>query len=204
MRVTIDDNIVSIAKFGNDSICALEFIYRGQFEGHMLKDGIVRFNDHKILFVSFTPITEGEFMQFSGSLNFTKGYYYTFDKIKQRMHIKRKTNLLKTNNNKWDLQNETWNEREFIDEHEDVAPFMGDMCIKQKFGKEDEIIYKISKNDVYVKGVDTKGLTSEQIKQLKSHSVHHTAKHLRDMVESMKRGISFEDSHLQAMRKVGR
>ena len=55
-----------------------------------------------------------------------------------------------------------------------------------------------------VKGVSTKGLTSRQASTLKKHSVHHTAKHIRAMVNAMKKGSSFTASHKMAQRKVGR
>jgi len=55
-----------------------------------------------------------------------------------------------------------------------------------------------------VKGVSTSGLTSRQATTLKKHAVHHTAKHIRAMVNAMKRGSSFSESHKKAQRKVGK
>jgi len=36
------------------------------------------------------------------------------------------------------------------------------------------------------------------------HASHHTAKHLKVMVESMKKGQTFTQSHKTAMKKVGK
>ena len=47
-------------------------------------------------------------------------------------------------------------------------------------------------------------LTSRQKKTLDKHSVHHTAKHIREMVKSMKNGKTFTQSHKDAMKKVGK
>jgi len=55
-----------------------------------------------------------------------------------------------------------------------------------------------------IKGVTVTGLTKRQISAMRRHARHHTAKHLRSMVRSMKRGRTFTQSHKSAMRKVGR
>ena len=55
-----------------------------------------------------------------------------------------------------------------------------------------------------VKGVTTKGLTSRQATTLKKHSVHHTKKHIKMMVDAMKKGASFSASHKMAQKKVGK
>ena len=55
-----------------------------------------------------------------------------------------------------------------------------------------------------VKGVSTKGLTSRQATTLKKHSVHHTKKHIKMMVDAMKKGKSFGASHKMAQKKVGK
>tara|TARA_Y100000356_G_C11125420_1_gene217056 strand:- start:307 stop:492 length:186 start_codon:yes stop_codon:yes gene_type:complete len=56
----------------------------------------------------------------------------------------------------------------------------------------------------YVKGVSMKGLTTRQKQTMRRHRTHHTAKHLRSMVRSMKKGKTFAQSHKIAMRKVGK
>ena len=55
-----------------------------------------------------------------------------------------------------------------------------------------------------VKGVPTKGLTTRQANTLKKHSVHHTKKHIKMMVDAMKKGKSFSASHKMAQKKVGK
>ena len=55
----------------------------------------------------------------------------------------------------------------------------------------------------YVKGVSMKGLNKRQKSAMRRHKTHHTAKHLRAMVKSMKRGKRFTQSHKLAMKKVG-
>ena len=45
--------------------------------------------------------------------------------------------------------------------------------------------------------------TDQEIKLLK-HSKHHTAKHIRAMVRSMKEGKTFTESHKIAQKKVGK
>ena len=55
----------------------------------------------------------------------------------------------------------------------------------------------------YVKGVSMKGLNKRQKSAMRRHKTHHTAKHLRAMVRSMKRGKTFTQSHKLAMKKVG-
>ena len=54
-----------------------------------------------------------------------------------------------------------------------------------------------------VKGVSVSGLTKRQASAMRRHSKHHTAKHLRAMVASMKKGKTFTQSHKIAMKKVG-
>ena len=56
----------------------------------------------------------------------------------------------------------------------------------------------------YVKGVSMKGLNKRQKSAMRRHKTHHTAKHLRSMVRSMKRGKTFTQSHKIAMKKVGK
>ncbi len=55
-----------------------------------------------------------------------------------------------------------------------------------------------------VKGVSVSGLTNRQASAMKKHSKHHTVKHLRSMVASMKKGKTFGQSHKIAMKKVGK
>ena len=55
----------------------------------------------------------------------------------------------------------------------------------------------------YVKGVSMKGLNKRQKSAMRRHKTHHTAKHLRAMVRSMKGGKTFTQSHKIAMKKVG-
>tara|TARA_R100000655_G_scaffold93100_1_gene134329 strand:- start:946 stop:1140 length:195 start_codon:yes stop_codon:yes gene_type:complete len=63
---------------------------------------------------------------------------------------------------------------------------------------------KTVKKITKVKGVSTTGLTSRQASTLKKHSVHHTAKHIKAMVDAMKRGATFSESHKKAQKKVGK
>ena len=57
---------------------------------------------------------------------------------------------------------------------------------------------------IKVKGVDVSSLTKRQQTAMKRHSVHHTGKHIQSMVNSMKRGATFGESHKRAQKKVGR
>ena len=55
-----------------------------------------------------------------------------------------------------------------------------------------------------LKGVNLKGLTSVQKKQMGKHKVHHTKKHLKTMASSMRKGKTFKQSHNIAMKKTGK
>ena len=55
-----------------------------------------------------------------------------------------------------------------------------------------------------IKGVNVSALNVRQQNAMKKHSKHHTAKHLRSMVTSMKKGKTFKQSHQIAMKKVGK
>ncbi len=55
-----------------------------------------------------------------------------------------------------------------------------------------------------IKGVNVSALNVRQQNAMKRHSKHHTAKHLRSMVTSMKKGKTFKQSHQIAMKKVGK
>ena len=55
-----------------------------------------------------------------------------------------------------------------------------------------------------IKGVSMAGLNHRQSTAMKRHSQHHTAKHLRSMVNAMKKGKTFTESHKIAMKKVGK
>jgi len=55
-----------------------------------------------------------------------------------------------------------------------------------------------------VKGVSTTALNKRQQSAMSRHASHHTAKHLKVMVESMKKGLTFTQSHKTAMKKVGK
>ena len=56
----------------------------------------------------------------------------------------------------------------------------------------------------YVKGVSMKGLNKRQKTAMRRHKTHHTAKHLKAMVTSMKKGKTFTQSRKVAIKKVGR
>ena len=55
-----------------------------------------------------------------------------------------------------------------------------------------------------VKGVSLKGLNKRQVRAMRNHARHHTAKHLRSMVRAMRAGQTFTQSHSTAMKKVGK
>tara|TARA_R100000664_G_scaffold962_1_gene2654 strand:- start:7 stop:186 length:180 start_codon:yes stop_codon:yes gene_type:complete len=55
-----------------------------------------------------------------------------------------------------------------------------------------------------LKGINLKGLTATQKRQMSRHKVHHTKAHLRSMAASMRAGKTFKQSHNLAMRKVGK
>ena len=52
-------------------------------------------------------------------------------------------------------------------------------------------------------GVDLSGLTERQKADLRVHAGHHSKAHIRAMVNAMKRGSNFNQSHEQAMQNVG-
>jgi hypothetical protein len=47
-------------------------------------------------------------------------------------------------------------------------------------------------------------LTDRQKSTLKSHSVHHTKKHMDMMKKLMRNGKTFSVAHKQAMKKIGK
>lgn len=49
-----------------------------------------------------------------------------------------------------------------------------------------------------------KKLTKRQEDALKRHSVHHTARHMSEMRKAMRNGKTFNQSHADAMKKVGK
>tara|TARA_R100001510_G_C7487908_1_gene97025 strand:- start:119 stop:298 length:180 start_codon:yes stop_codon:yes gene_type:complete len=55
-----------------------------------------------------------------------------------------------------------------------------------------------------VKGVNISSLNKRQQGAMKRHAKHHTAKHIRMMVNAMKKGATFGGSHKIAMKKIGR
>ena len=55
-----------------------------------------------------------------------------------------------------------------------------------------------------VKGVNISLLNKRQQGAMKRHAKHHTAKHIRMMVNAMKKGATFGGSHKMAMKKVGK
>ena len=55
-----------------------------------------------------------------------------------------------------------------------------------------------------IKGVDISELTKQQKNAMKRHSVHHTGNHLKSMVNAMKKGATFTQSHKKAMKDVGK
>ena len=55
-----------------------------------------------------------------------------------------------------------------------------------------------------IKGVDVSSLNKRQQNAMEKHSVHHTKKHLSEMVTLMGKGKTFTESHKMAMKKVGK
>lgn len=54
-----------------------------------------------------------------------------------------------------------------------------------------------------IQGVSVTGLSGRQIGSLRRHSPHHSKKHIRSMVTSMKNGATFSKAHVRAIKKVG-
>lgn len=48
------------------------------------------------------------------------------------------------------------------------------------------------------------GLKDSQKKMLSKHSVHHSMKHMKEMIALMRKGKTFNQSHKIAMDKVGK
>ena len=55
-----------------------------------------------------------------------------------------------------------------------------------------------------IKGVSLTALNKRKQTAMTKHSKHHTAKHIKSMVASMKKGKTFTQSHKIAMKKVGK
>ena len=55
-----------------------------------------------------------------------------------------------------------------------------------------------------IKGISMSGLNNRQQSAMERHAKHHTAKHLKSMVVSMKKAQTFTQSHKTAMKKVGK
>ena len=55
-----------------------------------------------------------------------------------------------------------------------------------------------------IKGVSLTALNKRQQTAMTKHSKHHTAKHMKSMVASMKKGKTFTQSHKIAIKKVGK
>jgi len=47
-------------------------------------------------------------------------------------------------------------------------------------------------------------LKPRQQKTMRSHARHHTLKHMRSMARDIKKGQTFRQAHISAMRKVGK
>jgi len=61
-----------------------------------------------------------------------------------------------------------------------------------------------TKKSVKIKGVPMSGLNQRQVGAMKKHSIHHTAKHIRGMANMMRNGMTFKQSHVAAMKKIGK
>ena len=53
------------------------------------------------------------------------------------------------------------------------------------------------------KPIRKKGLTKRQEASMKRHAKHHTAKHMKAMIDDMLNGATFSESHKKAQKKVG-
>ena len=60
------------------------------------------------------------------------------------------------------------------------------------------------KKFIKIKGISMTGLNQRQVGAMKKHSKNHTANHLRGMVNMMKNGMTFKQSHVRAMKSVGK
>ena len=52
--------------------------------------------------------------------------------------------------------------------------------------------------------INDSGLNKLQKNALHKHSVHHTEKHIKSMIMNIKKGRSFKDSHMIALKKLGK
>jgi len=64
--------------------------------------------------------------------------------------------------------------------------------------------YKSKSKASKTKKTSTGKLTKSQQEMLKTHSVHHTAAHMREMRKLMRQGLSFNRAHNIAMGKIGK
>jgi len=46
-------------------------------------------------------------------------------------------------------------------------------------------------------------IDKKEKKTLTKHKIHHTSKHMAQMKKDMKKGVTFNKSHIKAMKKVG-
>ena len=50
----------------------------------------------------------------------------------------------------------------------------------------------------------TQDLTPRQRKTMNRHARHHSLKHMREMAKDLKKGRTFPQAHVRAMRSVGK
>tara|TARA_R100001440_G_scaffold17338_3_gene29307 strand:- start:1752 stop:1934 length:183 start_codon:yes stop_codon:yes gene_type:complete len=49
-----------------------------------------------------------------------------------------------------------------------------------------------------------KDLKPRQKKTMRAHARHHSLKHMRSMARAMKKGSTFKNAHLKALRTIGK
>lgn len=50
----------------------------------------------------------------------------------------------------------------------------------------------------------TQDLTARQRKTMNRHARHHSLKHMREMAKDLRKGRTFAQAHVRAMRSVGK
>tara|TARA_Y100001938_G_C7963796_1_gene365716 strand:+ start:137 stop:742 length:606 start_codon:yes stop_codon:yes gene_type:complete len=201
VNLNIENNKVIFSNIKENRILAVDLFYYGSFNANLLQNGYISFNNNRIIYFSLSPILNGEFLEFEGDLKFTKGYYATDKREKKKMLIKEPIYRIQNNYETWNSNTTNWNQ---INKLREASPYVGESKIIKTTNGNEEVIYKVSKNKLKVKGVDISFLNSRDQILFVNHKEHHSKKHLQEMVNLMRLGSSFDDAHKLAMRKVGK
>jgi hypothetical protein len=114
LKLINDNSTITLSKIGIQKIYAIYLKYIGSFEATIKQESIsvARMNKNTIILISFTPISDGDLIEYNGSLGIISGYGVNVDLEKIKIRFEKNTTIWSNISGDMSTTTQTWGSME--------------------------------------------------------------------------------------------